>query len=730
MKMAIPVLIVDSDDEYRKLMASTLDDTGQFRAYPAGSAGEAITLLTRQSVQIAIVDIDLPDLDGTEFLKELREINRHLLMIAIVENEQKQAPLFSDASVAAVIEKPFFLPELPTIIQNAIHPPKRQPLDGERSESTEETLTSPAKTTQAQATDVDTPRGMTDFLKSFDGQDEPAAEPSVIEPLSEKTEALETDSDLADRTTLPDDGLPAELETASEGVEFPEIFTDLGEGISEPPDPVKEIDTESADPQEPIINLLSDHPEPVIEVVSDPPLPEQPILSEIAELTEIPETETTTEDANKTPEMKEPAPHEEAGEHFVEASDEAAKLMPELKEPVTLDQAADHFAETSEKMTPSSPSIDSGMDEISKFVDESIPDTGQFIETYSDPAGEIPIAPPVIESQAAKDEVGETSSEISEELMPPSDQPAEDEEEQEEPSQELESEISEPPLEDPADLPKAIHATVETFDEVSELAQTSPEGSDDLEEHAQDATQAEPDTVKPEMDVEAGVRETEAPTPAIVADALEDVLEEAQPDVGGLREPGKVPPWLDDNFRAGEYLTTLFSEHSARGLLLIRDRNLWAFSSQFSEDQAQLVAETFLEHETSREPMEAIVRYIKIDPEEGDVLLYAVPIIATLILVLIYDGDKSFGLARRQANALSQQLATQEPTQPIAEEMPPVEEPDEAPAVSMTEEPLTMLPDDWIPVAPASDEGLPILDELDVPPPDPEPGAGASPPSG
>jgi hypothetical protein len=274
---------------------------------------------------------------------------------------------------------------------------------------------------------------MTDFLKSFDGQDEPAAEPSVIEPLSEKTEALETDSDLADRTTLPDDGIPAELETGSEGAEFPEIFTDLGEGISEPPDPVKEIDTESADPQEPIINLLSDHPEPVIEVVSDPPLPEQPILSEIAELTEIPEIETTNEDANITPEMKEPAPHEEAGEHFVEASDEAAKLIPELKEPVTLDQAADHFAETSEKMTPSSPSIDSGMDEISKFVDESIPDTGQFIETYSDPAGEIPIAPPVIESQAAKDEVGETSSEISEELMPPSDQPAEDEEEQEEP---------------------------------------------------------------------------------------------------------------------------------------------------------------------------------------------------------------------------------------------------------------------------------------------------------
>lgn len=581
--MAIPILVVDADDEYRKLMTDTLEGTGQFTTFPAGSAGEAITILTKQTVQIAVVDIDLPDLDGPEFLKELREIDRHLLIIAIVDDEAEQAPLFKDAKVATTIEKPFFLPELPSIIQNAIRPSKPKALD--QSKRNGRPVEPAPKASPPSTSDAGVPHGMTDFLKSFSGDKEIQAG-SADELLAPDQDDLEE--------IISEPSAPIidshQTDSSTDGQEFPTIFSDLDGELAEPPDPLASVTEES-----------------------------------------------------------------------------------EIAEASVGDDSAEEFGST---------------------------EGSQFTETFADPAGEIPQMPRVPEISETEQSLPEKSEgAIEEQPLPvPIDHEIDV----------MDLTVDEPMIEPAPALPSVDEPAValeKDSDEIDQIIEP-----DEAKAEGEPAQAWPPHLDSPEMEFEAAEVEVEGKD-------KEDFEGEGEGDFD--RE--EIPPWLDDNFIAGEYLTALFSEHSARGLLLLRDRNLWAWSQQFSEDQARTVTDIFLEHKTSSEPMEAIVRYITIDPQEGDVLLYAVPVLARIILVLIYDADKSFGLARRQANAVSERLARVEPSEAHSESPTPPQEEVEEFESPLYEEPMGVLPQDWIPVAPASEVGHPMLSEIEVPPPDPEP---------
>ncbi len=121
--MTIPVLVVDADEEYRNLTAKTLDGTGQYRAFPADSAKTALPLLSSSQAQIAIVDIEISDLNGIELIRQLQQRNKHLLVIAVVDDETTQSQELMEMGVRSILEKPFYLPELPGIIKSAIQAP-------------------------------------------------------------------------------------------------------------------------------------------------------------------------------------------------------------------------------------------------------------------------------------------------------------------------------------------------------------------------------------------------------------------------------------------------------------------------------------------------------------------------------------------------------------------------------------------------------------------------------
>jgi REP element-mobilizing transposase RayT len=123
------------------------------------------------------------------------------------------------------------------------------------------------------------------------------------------------------------------------------------------------------------------------------------------------------------------------------------------------------------------------------------------------------------------------------------------------------------------------------------------------------------------------------------------------------------------------------------------------------------------ENEREDNAKESIVRYIRVEGLEGDFLLYAIPVKEDFKLVLLYDSEKSFSIARRQAKYVSQLILTQDPSN-----LPPPETGViiEETAVPITQPQDSTLPSDWIPQSPASVEDFPQLTELDIPPADPE----------
>jgi two-component system, NtrC family, sensor kinase len=70
--MSGTVLIVDDSLTVRMDLAEAFEEGG-FRVWPCGSAAEARDLLARGPIDVIVLDVLLPDADGVELLKELRE---------------------------------------------------------------------------------------------------------------------------------------------------------------------------------------------------------------------------------------------------------------------------------------------------------------------------------------------------------------------------------------------------------------------------------------------------------------------------------------------------------------------------------------------------------------------------------------------------------------------------------------------------------------------------------
>lgn len=74
------VLIVEDNEAQRITLCDLLGDDG-FMIHTAGSAGEALAIAGRADIAVAVVDLRLPDLSGTEFLRKLREVNHQTRVI-------------------------------------------------------------------------------------------------------------------------------------------------------------------------------------------------------------------------------------------------------------------------------------------------------------------------------------------------------------------------------------------------------------------------------------------------------------------------------------------------------------------------------------------------------------------------------------------------------------------------------------------------------------------------
>ena len=68
------ILIVDDDKSIRKGLSLALDD--KYRTITAGDGLEALRLFENERPDIVLLDVGLPEIDGAEVLKRLKQIGR------------------------------------------------------------------------------------------------------------------------------------------------------------------------------------------------------------------------------------------------------------------------------------------------------------------------------------------------------------------------------------------------------------------------------------------------------------------------------------------------------------------------------------------------------------------------------------------------------------------------------------------------------------------------------
>jgi len=76
------ILVIDDDESVRKVLASALEDEG-YIVETAENGGEAIRKSNANFYNLALVDIRLPDMEGTKLLTEMKETIPKMVKIIV-----------------------------------------------------------------------------------------------------------------------------------------------------------------------------------------------------------------------------------------------------------------------------------------------------------------------------------------------------------------------------------------------------------------------------------------------------------------------------------------------------------------------------------------------------------------------------------------------------------------------------------------------------------------------
>lgn len=135
--MSAQLLLVDDEPGIRLSVKEYLQEVGGFEVQVASNVNEALQMLEKQTPDLVISDIMMPQLDGYEFLKKLREDPRfkNLPVIFLTARGMTTDRIKGyQAGVDAYLSKPFEPDELVAMVENLLG---RRTANSETSSSTE-----------------------------------------------------------------------------------------------------------------------------------------------------------------------------------------------------------------------------------------------------------------------------------------------------------------------------------------------------------------------------------------------------------------------------------------------------------------------------------------------------------------------------------------------------------------------------------------------------------------
>ncbi len=117
------VLIVEDDADYNNILTEGLNQSG-YHVKSANSAKMGLSLTQQHKFDLIICDVLMPEMDGFEFLLEIKKLKLNVKFIMISGGGISKNTLYLDNSTAigsdAVLAKPFTINELEELIKSIL----------------------------------------------------------------------------------------------------------------------------------------------------------------------------------------------------------------------------------------------------------------------------------------------------------------------------------------------------------------------------------------------------------------------------------------------------------------------------------------------------------------------------------------------------------------------------------------------------------------------------------
>ena len=105
------VLVIEDEPQMRRFLRGSLAASG-YELVEAGSGKEGLAAAEARSPDVILLDLGLPDLDGLQVTKRLREWTKTPIIVLSARDQEKDKVAALDAGADDYLTKPFGLPEL------------------------------------------------------------------------------------------------------------------------------------------------------------------------------------------------------------------------------------------------------------------------------------------------------------------------------------------------------------------------------------------------------------------------------------------------------------------------------------------------------------------------------------------------------------------------------------------------------------------------------------------
>lgn len=108
---AARVLVIDDEPQIRKFIDISVRSQG-YKTLLAETGEQGLSILATQGADLVILDLGLPDRDGQDVLRELRQWSRVPVIVLTVRSSEEQKVALLDAGANDYVTKPFGIEEL------------------------------------------------------------------------------------------------------------------------------------------------------------------------------------------------------------------------------------------------------------------------------------------------------------------------------------------------------------------------------------------------------------------------------------------------------------------------------------------------------------------------------------------------------------------------------------------------------------------------------------------